>query len=79
MISLEEVVLLAKEVEGEDPIDWSSLNISKENAYRLIGANVLEMFNKRDDDTFLAMTATITKLTVENFALNLRLLQGKEE
>lgn len=69
---------LAKEVESEDPINWSYLNIDEETAYRLIALNVFEMYNdwKNSGQSEDIMLVTITKLIVENFALNLR-LQGK--
>lgn len=69
---------LAKEVESEDPIDWSYLNIDEETAYRLIALNVFEMYHdwKNSGQSEDIMLVTITKLIVENFALNLR-LQGK--
>ena len=78
MITLEEMIGLAKEVESEDPIDWSYLNIDEETAYRLIALNVFEMYHdwKNSGQSEDIMLVTITKLIVENFALNLR-LQGK--
>ena len=72
MISVEQLVELAKEVESEDPIDWGMLAIDEETAYRIIASQVLEIYNTNDQ---LTMLASITKLIVENFVLNLK-LQG---
>lgn len=65
---VEKIVHLAKEVEAEDPIDWGLLSVSEDDAYRLIAISVVEMFEHTDR---LTMMATITKLIVENFRLNL--------
>lgn len=72
MISVETLVKLAKEVESEDPIDWGMLSIDEDTAYRIIASQVLEIYNTNDQ---LTMLASITKLIVENFVLNLK-LQG---
>lgn len=75
MINVQTLVELAKEVEIQDPIDWDELNIDKDNAYILIASSVLEQFNEPwDINNQTAMLATITKLIVENFTLNLKLL-----
>jgi hypothetical protein len=75
MISVDQLVELAKEVERENNIDWGMLNVDEDTAYRLIAANVLEIFNTTDQTTMLA---TVTNLIVENFVLNLKLLQKEE-
>jgi hypothetical protein len=72
MISVEHLVELAKEAESEDPIDWGMLAISEDDAYRLIASHVIELYNANDQ---LTMLASITKLIVENFVLNLKLHQ----
>lgn len=66
---------LAQEVDTEDPIDWGMLSISEEETYRLMTLNVLEMFkDKYNDPNFREiMFATVVKLVVENFTLNLKL------
>ena len=72
MISVETLVELAKEVENEDPIDWGMLSIDEDTAYKVIASQVLEIYNTNDQ---LTMLASITKLIVENFVLNLKLAQ----
>jgi hypothetical protein len=69
-ITPEILVDLAKEVEAEDPIDWGLLSVSEDDAYRLMALHVLELFEQHDHVTAMA---TIVKLLVENFALNLKL------
>jgi len=64
------IVELAQETEIADPIDWSNLNISEIEAYRLMASHVLEMDLTND----LTTKATIVKLLVENFVLNLKLM-----
>ena len=65
------IVELAKEVSITDPIDWSELRMTEEQAYVMMAAHVLEM-----ERNHLTDTAVIVKLLVENFVLNLK-LQGK--
>lgn len=69
-INPELLVELAKEVEVTDPIDWGMLNVNEEDSYRLMALHVAEM-----DDNTATLKAIITKLLVENFVLNLKLLQ----
>lgn len=68
---------LAKQVEMEDPIDWGMLTIDEDTAYHLMAANVLELLGDKYDDpeTRDVVIATIVKLVVENFVLNLKLQQ----
>jgi hypothetical protein len=70
MTDVEALAELAMQVEISDPIDWAMLSIDEATAYRMMAASVLE----RNDDR-LTDKAVITKLLVENFVLNLRLLK----
>ena len=70
--AVQTLVMLAKEGAEMDPIDWSDLNISEEQAYVMMAAHVLEM--PLED---LTSRAVIVKLLVENFVLNLKLLGKK--
>jgi hypothetical protein len=65
------LVELAQEVEITDPIDWGMLAISEQEAYNMMATSVLEMF----PDERIEIQAVIVKLTVENFVLNLKLMQ----
>ena len=66
------LVTLAMESDIADPIDWSELNISEEQAYIMMATHVLQM-----ERNHLTDGAIIVKLMVENFVLNLKLLGKK--
>ena len=70
--AIRNLVILAKEGETMDPIDWGDLNITEDQAYVIMAAHVLEM-----ERNHLTDGAIIVKLLVENFVLNLRLLGKK--
>jgi hypothetical protein len=70
MTDIESLADLAMQVEITDPIDWGMLSIGEREAYLLMAASVIE----RNDDR-ITDKAVITKLLVENFVLNLRLLK----
>ena len=79
MIDVETLVMLAQEIEGEDPVDWKELAIDKKTAHRLVTTSVLEMFpDPSNNDQQISMLTTITKLIVENMTLNLKLLKQNE-
>ena len=70
--AIRNLVILAKEGESIDPIDWGELNITEEQAYIMMAAHVLQM-----ERNHLTDGAIIVKLLVENFVLNLKLLGKK--
>lgn len=75
---VEQIVELAKEIEAEDPIDFGMLNIDEDVAYRIMATGVLESYLMNDpEDRDLILIATVTKLTVENFVLNLERMKRK--
>lgn len=63
---------LAQEFELSDPIDWGLLPLREEEAYLLIAENVCDIINNSEDRELVCIVA-MTKLLVENFALNLQL------
>ncbi|NBP01116.1 MAG: hypothetical protein EBU90_13465 [Proteobacteria bacterium] len=69
------IAKLAKEVEVEDPIDWGIIPISEDVTYRMMATSVLEQFGDMTQQRDI-MIATIVKLVVENFILNLRLMKN---
>lgn len=71
---VEQLVELAQEVETNDPIDWGMLAIDERDAYRLIATSVLEQFGPPQTEREWLLIATVTKLVVENFVLNLKFL-----
>jgi len=70
--AIRNLVTLAMESEIADPIDWSDLNITEEQAYIMMATHVLDM-----ERNHLTDGAIIVKLLVENFVLNLK-LAGKK-
>ena len=77
MLTIDDLVTLAQEVAEPDPLDWESLNINPEQAYRLMAASMLEYFSQidNDQDRLRMLLVTAVKLSVENFILNLKLLK----
>lgn len=72
------IAQLAREVEITDPIEWGGLGVSEESAYNMMALSVMEMVQKmeRDGDeqkVEVVLMASLTKLLVENFVLNLKL------
>lgn len=68
------IASLAMESEITDSIDWGILNIDEKTAYNLMSAHVIENFaNVPDENYEFVLYATITKLLVENFVVNLKL------
>jgi hypothetical protein len=77
-LSIIQLAELAMETDKTDPADWGLLRISERDAYIMMASNVIEQIEsvKEEERPIVAM-ATITKLLVENFVLNLR-LKGAE-
>jgi hypothetical protein len=70
---IERIALLAQEVEVGDPIDWGMTEIAEKDAYKLMAMGVVNQFDKYTVNERDIMIATITKLVVENFVLNVKL------
>lgn len=75
-VSLDLLIDIAMEVEDADPIDFGKLSVGKQEAFKMIGASILEQFDKEEytEEDKIILMATITKLTVENFLLHTKLL-----
>lgn len=80
MLNVDQLVALAMEMEITDPIDWGYLNIKEEDAYRLIALSIVEHYQSltSDDDRLQMLLSSLIKLTVENFVLNIKLLQQNQ-
>jgi len=80
-INLNELVDIAFAHEKGDPIDWGVFKNGQEEAMKMIGSSVLEMFDKEEitDADRLIMLATITKLTTENMILHSKLLTAVQK
>ena len=76
--NLKQLIELAKESDISDPIDWKKINLNEDTVYEMIGMSVIEMMYKIDKNEHkdVMLAASLLKLSVENFILNLR-LKGK--
>jgi hypothetical protein len=72
--TLEQIIELAKEVEISDEIDWDELPLDKDRIYQIIVSQTYEMNQHyaKSENGEAILLATITKLLIENFVLNLR-------
>ena len=70
----EQIIELAKEVELSDMIDWEGLPLEKDRIYQLVGSQAYELYDHytQSEDGEAVLLATVTKLLVENFVLNLK-------
>lgn len=72
-ITPDELADMAMQAEITDPIDWGLLSIEERQAYVMMAASVIEQVNGiKDEQKLLVAMATMTKLLVENFVLNLK-------
>jgi len=78
-ITIEELIDIAFAHEAGDPFDWGVFKDGKEQAMAMIGASVLEQFDKEivTDADRLILLATITKLITENMILHTKLMSTK--
>jgi hypothetical protein len=79
-VTVTDILDLVKEIDSEDPIDWGMLAVDENMATEMIATGLLEQYNTTwadmdPDERTTIMLATITKLVVENFTLNLKLRQ----
>ena len=79
-MTVQEILSLVNEIDSEDPIDWGMLNINEDDAVELVVNNLVDQYNTQwvdlDQQTKdRIMLATMAKLVVENFTLNVKLLQ----
>ena len=70
--AIRNLVILAKEGEKMDPINWGDLSITEDQAYIMMATHVLQM-----ERNHLTDGAIIVKLLVENFVLNCKLMGMK--
>ena len=72
----EQIIELAKNVEVEDGIDWDEIpNVNKDSIYQIVGSQACELYHTCSDDADerdAILLATVIKLLVENFVLNIR-------
>ena len=70
--AIRNLVILAKEGEKMDHINWGDLSITEDQAYIMMATHVLQM-----ERNHLTDGAIIVKLLVENFVLNCKLMGMK--
>ena len=72
--TLEQIIILAQEVETTDAIDWENLPLDKDRIYQMVGSQAYELYKQHasSEDGEAIIVATLTKLLVENFVLNLK-------
>jgi hypothetical protein len=79
-VTVNDILDLVKDIESEDPIDWGMLAVDENMATEMIATGLLDQYNTTwadmdPNERTVIMLATITKLVVENFTLNLKLRQ----
>ncbi|SNS51198.1 hypothetical protein SAMN06265795_103149 [Noviherbaspirillum humi] len=80
-LDIQAVEQLIKEIELTDPIDWGMLNIDEDDATRLIALSVVEHYEQNirpmsESEREYIFVASLAKLTLENFVLNLKLAKA---
>lgn len=71
--TLQEILEIAKDIESEDPIDWANLPLDKDKIYQVIGSQAYDLYKAQGEDHEAILLATVIKLVIENFILNLQL------
>ena len=73
-LEIKQIAALAKQSDSTLKIDWSQLEITEDQAFIMMASNVIEQLESVPDEHILSVCqATMTKLLVENFALNLKI------
>lgn len=80
-MDLKTVEELIREIELADPIDWGMLDISEDDATRLIASSVVEHYEENirpmsERERDYIVVSSIAKLTLENFVLNVKLARA---
>lgn len=73
------VLDLVQNIDSEDPVDWGMLEVNEQAATELIVLNILDQYSESwcklaEPDRSYAIVAMVAKLVLENFALNLKLI-----
>lgn len=74
-MNAEQLALLARDIEVTDPIDWGMLPVKEEEAYLEMARQVLDIMRHHNPaDRQAVALASVVKLLVENFVLNVKLM-----
>jgi hypothetical protein len=77
--TVQQLAQLAQQAEVTDPINWNELSIREQDAYEMMANSVLDqILSLPEDQRPIVAMATITKLLVENFVLNIQLKKSFE-
>lgn len=79
-VSVEEIIDLVNHIESQDPIDWGMLAIDENIATEMLVNQLVDRYNTEwitleDQDKVKIFLASMSKLIIENFVLNVRLRQ----
>jgi hypothetical protein len=78
-LSAEFLAECAARVEEADPIDWGMLSIKEADAFLLMSHHVIELLKEIPPDSRgLVLAASLVKLLVETFVLQVQLAQSLE-
>ena len=69
--TVEKLASLAREIGTDLNVDWTTLNVTEEQAYTIMATNVFTQFDamENEDEAAVVALATIVKLLVENLIL----------
>jgi hypothetical protein len=78
-IDLKALERLISDVDAADPIDWGMAMVNEDEALSVVAMGVKKMYEEdflplKGDDFHYAVMSSLGKLVLENFALNLRLM-----
>jgi hypothetical protein len=72
--TIHQIAALAKEAKMIEPIDWSQLTLTEDEAYLMMASNVIEQLETvPEEQRGIVSMSTMAKLLVENFVLNIKL------
>lgn len=76
---VEYIASIAESIETEDPIDWGMLTVDERSTYKMMASSVLQNYlDTPESGRDMMLLAMLTKMIVENFVLNLKLLQARK-
>jgi hypothetical protein len=79
--TVDQLANLAMEIDIDKNIDWSQINMTKEQVFTTMAKNVYEQFSamENQDEAAIVALATIVKLLVENLIYKSSMNAGQNE
>ena len=79
-ITIEEILFIVREIESQDPIDWGMLQLDEDIASEMLVNQLVDKYNTEwsklpHTDQIRILLASMAKLVIENFVLNVKLTQ----